>query len=416
MIPRNNVSSPNTDLQPRQRIDSIDALRGFALIGILMVHCMEHFDINFTPVLSSPFWQWIDTAVRNALLFLFAGKAYAVFSLLFGLSFFIQMDSQARKGKDFRLRFLWRLTLLLLLGYLNGVIYMGEFLLIYALLGIFLVPLYKVPTKWLIALTVLLFVQIPDIVRLIALLTGNAPAAPTGSMVWMDAIYDEAYGIFTEGSFRDVIRFNLWESQPARVLWTINASRYPQLLGLFIAGLLIGRSGIYRSEEKMARYSRKALPYGIALFAVCYTVMLLCPSFGLEGYALDAAVLLFKTYANLGMTLIYVSAFVLLYYTTRSRRVLNRLAPFGRMSVTNYMIQSAAGVCLFYGFGANLALTATNLQAMLVGWAIILIQILYSKWWLGRFHYGPVEWLWRTATWFRRVPNRRRQKAPAGFA
>ena len=97
-------------ITPKKRINSIDALRGFALIGIMLLHCMERFDLTLAPVVESPFWQAIDTAVYDSLYFLFSGKSYAMFSLLFGLSFFMQMESQAAKGVDFRGRFLWRLS------------------------------------------------------------------------------------------------------------------------------------------------------------------------------------------------------------------------------------------------------------------------------------------------------------------
>lgn len=109
------------------------------------------------PEIESLFWQKADQIVLGIITFLFAGKAYAIFSLLFGLSFFMQMESEAGKGNDFRLRFIWRLTILLALGYLNGLIYMGEFFVVYAFLGIVLIPLYKVPTKYLVAACIILF-------------------------------------------------------------------------------------------------------------------------------------------------------------------------------------------------------------------------------------------------------------------
>ena len=178
-------------ITPRKRISSIDALRGFALFGILLRHCIEHFDLMYTPELSSPFWQIVDNWTVHIIEFLFAGKAYAIFSLLFGLSFFMQMDSQAEKGIDFRWRFLWRLFLLLILGYVNGLIYMGEFFVVYAILGIFLIPLFKVPTKWLLVTACLLFLQLPDLISFISLLTGSSPNEPTQSVIYMGQLFDK---------------------------------------------------------------------------------------------------------------------------------------------------------------------------------------------------------------------------------
>ena len=107
-------------IQPKPRISSIDALRGFSLIGIVLLHCMEHFDLTSYPEYASALMQKIDMGVYDVIRFFVQGKSYAIFSMLFGLSFFIQMDNQADKGVDFRLRFLWRMALLLVLGYVNG--------------------------------------------------------------------------------------------------------------------------------------------------------------------------------------------------------------------------------------------------------------------------------------------------------
>lgn len=368
---------------------------------------MEHFDLMIVPELASPFWQKIDGMVYEVIAFLFAGKAYAIFSLLFGLSFFMQMDSQADKGVDFRLRFLWRLTLLLALGYLNGIVYMGEFFVVYAILGIFLIPLFKVPTKWLVALIILFFLQIPDVITFVSLLSGNAPNEPTSLVAYMDQLYEECAQLFIHGSLSDVLQFNMWKGQFAKLLWVFNNARYPQLIGLFILGMLIGRYGIHKSEEKMVKYSRMALPYSIGIFAFFYAIVILLPYFGLDGFALRAGTMLFKTYANLGMMLMYVSGFTLLYYNTKARKAMDKMAPVGRMSVTNYMAQGFIGVPLFYGFGLNLAVELSFMECMLVGLAIYAVQLLYSNWWMKRYYYGPVEWLWRTLTWFKVFPFRR---------
>ncbi len=397
----------NTLIAPPKRINSIDALRGFALFGILMFHCMEHFDLMIVPEISSAFWKQVDGWVFETIAFLFAGKAYAIFSLLFGLSFFMQMESQAAKGVDFRWRFLWRLTLLLGLGYINSLIYMGEFFVVYAILGVFLIPLYKVPSKWLAILCVLFFLQIPDIITFVSLLSGNSPNEPSMLVTYMDQLYAESPQVFAHGSFSNVLQFNMWKGLVAKMLWVLNNARYPQLIGLFIVGLLIGRYGIHKSEDKMIYYSKKILPYSIAVFVVFYSIVLLLPNL-FEGFTLRAGVLLFKTYANLGMMLMYVCTFTLLYYKTKMRKAMDYIAPVGRMSVTNYMSQSFIGVPLFYGYGLNLAVQLSFLQCLFIGLAIYILQMLISNWWMKRYYYGPIEWLWRMLTWFKRVPFRRK--------
>jgi putative transmembrane protein len=396
-------------ITPKKRINSIDALRGVALIGIMLLHCMERFDLTLAPVVESPFWQAIDTAVYDSLYFLFSGKSYAMFSLLFGLSFFMQMESQAAKGVDFRGRFLWRLALLFLFGYINGLVYMGEFFMVYAVLGVFLIPLYKVPTRWLLVLCVLLFLQIPAVISFVSLLSDNVANEPTAAAAYMDRLFERAADVFINGSLMDVLSFNTFDGQSAKCLWVFNNFRYLQLLGLFIAGMLIGRQGIHKSEEKMVKYSRLFLPYCLAFWAVFYAVAFLLPVWGVDGFALRVGQTLFKTYGNLGQMMVYFCGFTLLYYRYKGQKVLDRIAPVGRMSVTNYMAQSIVGVSLFYGFGGNFAVEFNYLQSFLLGAAFCVIQIAYSNWWIKRFYYGPMEWLWRSLTWFQVVPLSRRK-------
>ena len=396
-------------ITPKKRINSIDALRGFALIGIMLLHCMERFDLTLAPVVESPFWQAIDTAVYDSLYFLFSGKSYAMFSLLFGLSFFMQMESQAAKGVDFRGRFLWRLALLFLFGYINGLVYMGEFFMVYAVLGVFLIPLYKVPTRWLLVLCILLFLQIPAVISFVSLLSDNVANEPTAAAAYMDRLFERAADVFINGSLMDVLSFNTFDGQSAKCLWVFNNFRYLQLLGLFIAGMLIGRQGIHKSEEKMVKYSRLCLPYCLAFWAVFYAVAFLRPVGGGAGFALRVGQTLFKTYGNLGQMMVYFCGFTLLYYRYKGQKVLDRIAPVGRMSVTNYMAQSIVGVSLFYGFGGNFAVEFNYLQSFLLGAAFCVIQIAYSNWWIKRFYYGPMEWLWRSLTWFQVVPLSRRK-------
>lgn len=125
------------------RLIVVDALRGFAIVSIMLLHNLEHFDFYYFPG-DLPSWMIsLDKGIWNTLFFLFAGKAYAIFALLFGLTFFIQCDNQEKNGKDFRARFAWRLLLLLLFGMINSAFFEGDILSIYAVLGLFLIPVAK---------------------------------------------------------------------------------------------------------------------------------------------------------------------------------------------------------------------------------------------------------------------------------
>jgi uncharacterized protein len=125
------------------RLDLLDALRGFAIVSIMLLHNIEHFDLYFTPD-GAPAWlAAIDRVVWDSMFFLFGGKSYAIFALLFGVTFYLQFQSRAQRGEDFRPRYAWRLTLLLGFGLLNSMVYHGDILSIYAVLGLALIPVAR---------------------------------------------------------------------------------------------------------------------------------------------------------------------------------------------------------------------------------------------------------------------------------
>ena len=130
-----------------ERIQVVDALRGFAIVAILLLHNLEHFDVWYLP---EGFPSWLislDKGIWDTMFFLFSGKAYGIFAVLFGFTFYIMQHNQAKKGKDFRLRFAWRLLLLLGFGIINSAFYQGDILTIYALLGFTLIPVAKLSNK-----------------------------------------------------------------------------------------------------------------------------------------------------------------------------------------------------------------------------------------------------------------------------
>ena len=114
--------------KPNTRIDVADILRGIAIGGIILIHFIEQLNFYVFPEPSSPFWGAVNQGVWDTVFFLLAGKMYAIFAMLFGLSFFIQHDNQAQKGVDFRLRFLWRMVLLFMFGLFDLMFFNGDIL------------------------------------------------------------------------------------------------------------------------------------------------------------------------------------------------------------------------------------------------------------------------------------------------
>src|SRR5574344_2737385 len=141
------------------RVDFVDALRGFAIVSILLLHHLEHFDFYYLPY-DLPLWlKSLDSVIFGVVMFLFSGKSYAIFALLFGFTFNLMDSKQADKGYDFRLRFLWRLFLLLIFGLLNTVFYQGDILNMYALMGLAILPVCRLKDKTVLIIAVILIIQ-----------------------------------------------------------------------------------------------------------------------------------------------------------------------------------------------------------------------------------------------------------------
>lgn len=393
------------------RIDSIDALRGSALLGLFLLHAVEHFEFSVYPP-DAPAWlATLNKQTTAIAYFLFGGKAYAIFAMMFGVSFFIIIDRAAQRGVDFRGRFLWRLCVLAISGYLFGLLYCGEILSMLAILGLPLVFLYKTPTRLLVSLSALLLLQIPFLWQLAMTLIepGYAPLK-----LGVGGFYRKLYPVFEHGGLWEVCKVNTWTGVLARYSWSIENGRYLQMCGLFIWGLLLGRSRIFENPQALARLAWRTFIIGGVAFAALYLAQTSLSSWGLPKVQQGILKKLFSSYANLAQMTVWAGGFVLLYQLTRAGKTLALLIPFGRTSLTCYVVQNAIGVVLFYHFGAGLFRQWGQFYSVLYGIVFFALQLPVMHLWLRHFHYGPFEWLWRSLTMLSfKTPFRKRAATPA---
>jgi uncharacterized protein len=396
-------------LAPNPRIDLIDALRGSALLGILLLHSIEHWDFGGNPQHSAEWLRAFDGRTRDLMFFLFSGKAYAIFAMMFGLSFFIILDRWSQRGIVFQGRFLWRLAVLAIFGYLNAIIFCGDILLIIAVLGVPLVFLYKLGNRALGWITVVLLLQIPSLWETGRVLfdQGYRPPQP---LHW--GIYGRLFGVFSHGTFIDVCRINLWTGRSSSIWWTIETGRYTQMLGLMVGGLLLGRSRVFEDPMRLKRLAKRALFWGLIGFVIIYPVKLHLGAWGLRDMRLNVADNLVSSYCNVAQMAVWAGIFILLFRWAKARSVLQLLAPYGRMSLTCYVTQGIIGIPLFYGYGFALYRFLGSFYSALVGVAIFALQCVAAHLWLKRFHYGPLEWVWRSCTFLSfATPMRKRRQA-----
>lgn len=401
-----------------ERIVAMDALRGFALLGIGLMNIEGMVGPLFAaftgldPSLTGAD-RWAD-----ALLYIFVqGKFYPLFSLLFGMGFAVMMARAQAAGRLFTGVYLRRTLGLLAIGLVHMLlIWSGDVLTLYALIAFALLLLFRntpqsrLP-KWGIALYLLpaLLIGALGVLGSLIQLEPTAAAEMNKAMAeqsrfMADAlvVQREAYGA---GSYAEAVaqRFEDFKMFLGFMLvmgW--------QILGLFLLGAWFVRSGaIARPGEFPQLYARLrwiALPLGLAMMLVSFRLL---PShdFGRMDVVWGLATGLLQVGGAL-MGLGYLAWIVRGLQSSVWAPKLGVLAPAGRMALTHYLLQSIVCTLIFYGYG--LGYFEQLPRAWQVPFVLVLyaLQVALSHWWLRRFRFGPAEWLWRTLTYLRLQPMR----------
>lgn len=382
------------------RVDVADVLRGLAVMGIIILHSIEHFNFYYFPE-NVPF-EWMkftDRIIWDGLFFTFGGKAYAVFALLFGFSFFIQNDNQLRRGKDFRLRFLWRLTLLFIIGQFNASFFTGEILTMYAVIGIVLPICCKLSDRTVAIIGTLLILQPLDWGKVIyALIDPSYTAGPSLGNYY----FGVAYEVQKSGTFLETLRMNIWEGQLANFTWAFEHGRIMQTAGLFLFGMLVGRKRLFLHSVSTEQLWFKSLGIALLCFFPLYGLNNLLPGFISRAALLTPLQLIISSLSNLSFMVILVTGGLLTFYRVKDRSFLMRFTTYGKMSMTNYIGQSLIGSLLFYHWGFFLGRYMGVTYSFIFGIVFVLFQMAFCSWWLKSHKHGPFEGLWKRLTWIRK--------------
>lgn len=381
---------------PNTRIDVADILRGIAIGGIILIHFIEQLNFYVFPEPSNPFWGAVNQGVWDTVFFLLAGKMYAIFAMLFGLSFFIQHDNQAQRGVDFRPRFLWRMVLLFLFGIFDLLFFNGDILCVYAACGVLIIPLIRASDKVLKFIAFLLLLQPIELIYIIiGAFDPSASPLDLGSMEHfnMVAVAQE------HGSIIDVAVAGFLHGQQINFLWAIENGRLTQTIFFFLVGIMLGRKRLFYNEGNNLAFWKKVLKGAAVAFVILTPLYFLVPKQFESACISNSLNVMLNMWKNLAMMLMIVSGTTLLYYTTSAKNWLIKIAPYGKMSLTNYLSQSIFGAMLFYNWGFGLYRYCGHTAALLMGAAFIILQYIFCKWWLKNHKRGPFEELWARLTW-----------------
>jgi uncharacterized protein len=407
-------------VQQAERIQLVDILRGFALFGILLVNM-----VIFTRPIQSivlpiePATPWFDYAAEWLIHFLGEGKFYSLFSFLFGLGLTLQMTRIEGRGGRFVPLYARRLLILLGIGLVHAfLIWVGDILIIYALLGFVLLLFRKAkPRTLLIWIVILLLIPLlfnAAMTGLIAL----GRSVPEGAeqidqtFVQVEAGYrtdvQRAYETYANGSFSEITAQRVYDYLNFSLTGTLFALGF-NVLAMFLLGLYFGRPQIFQNLEANRPLFRKLLVWGLIVGLIgnaIYATLIMSVSRFEPSWALLLATISQGIGAPM-LCLAYISAFALLTGIPLWHQRLKVLAPVGQMALTNYLFQSILCTLIFYGYGLGLFGKVGTALGIALTIVIYLLQIPVSHWWMKRFRYGPAEWLWRSLTYWQLQPMRR---------
>ena len=395
----------------QERIEILDVLRGLAVCGILIGNMQWFSGYGMMPPSVARQSPFADQLTHFLVHFFVEGKFYSIFSFLFGFGFALQIARAEERGdlkaSLFKRRLVWLLVIGLLHAYL---LWSGDILSIYALMGFLLILFRKKPNgallKWAFVLLVI------PILTYILLYILFVAFVPPEAVAKLDAaqidFWKESVRKVPQSSYLQIITGYNLKMIAGRYASLVLEMRLPKILAMFLLGFYAYRRGFFQNLSSHQSFIRRVLIYGLILglagnvafaaFAGAEAVLPPSPAgiVGVISYAFGIPAL------ALGL----IALVVTLWQKAAWRRLLVFLAPVGRMALTNYLLQTVICVLIFYGYGFGQFGRFGATTATLIALAIFLFQILISALWLKYFSYGPMEWIWRQLTYRRRLSLR----------
>jgi uncharacterized protein len=383
-------------VKPGERIDALDIVRGFALLGVLAMNMLAFAGPTY---LAAP-WEisttWWDRLTELALLTGAESAFYSIFSILFGLGFALQIERALARGQS-RWLFARRMLVLLTVGVGHAFfIWDGDILLPYATTGLVLLAFARTPAdktlRWAIGLGAAMFIVAGSLMSLSLLDDYEATTAAD--------VADEV-ALLQDGSFIAVA-----DSRLSDAVWVVVPTliSVPWFLALFLTGAWLMRSGRVADWRNQGPFLKSVLRVSVPVAVVAKGLYGLLILAGEQEVAEAMALPVSNMVGGPALGITYASLVVLaLQNGGAAARALGHLAPVGRMALTNYLSQSLIAVTFFYGWGLGFYGRWGPAVGLLLTVALFAIQIVWSRLWLSRFKFGPAEWAWRTLTYGRPI-------------
>lgn len=376
-------------IEQSKRTAIVDILRGWALLGVAIGNYVDFLYIGVPHKINNSILSEILQTINR---YFFAAKSWTLLTLLFGYGFAILINNVAAKGKNPITFFSWRMILLFVLAFINSSFWLGDILKDYAFLGLVLLLFYKCSAKTLSIICAILFVSIPFIMAYVNGFKIEHPEIATNP---------EYLKLYHSGNWLGFFRFNLLASFYEQIIvpgYAITA--HIVMLACMLFGFLLQKLDFFNRLNEL----KKLLKYVFVTSLITAVVIAIVFNLAII-YKASFLKFFHPLYWLVLSTMIFIATGIcLLYKNGKLKTVFIYFSAGGKMTLTNYMTQSVLAAFIFSGVGLNIGDTMPYWFYFSLAIFIFILQLFISKWWLSKYNYGPIEWLWRSASYRKIFP------------
>ncbi|UJW57787.1 DUF418 domain-containing protein [Bacillus sp. A116_S68] len=396
-----------------ERVDELDMIRGFALLGILVAN-MPFFGSSFVYSILANDRLWTEgyhIFAEGFIHFFATSKFFTMFSFLFGLGFVIFLERAAEKTKHPRRLFLRRLFFLLIFGLIHAFgIWYGDILVLYAITGVLLLLFHKAKPKtviiWafcLIGLPALLF----TFLAFLMYVARDMIPADIEGISYGTELAEQAFAAYSSGSVSEIFAQRAFDY---RFMFSSNIFMLPIVLGMFLFGVYIAKTKKHTNISEHLSFYQKVWVWSLIIgFPVNILFVYSYFSQGPDNMAASLAYTASTMVSGPALCFFYMTTIVLLVQKGWGKLFVP-LKAVGRMALSNYLCQSIVCTLIFYNYGLGLFGEVGPLIWLFIAIILFAGQIILSHMWLKRFRFGPAEWAWRSLTYGRIQPLKMRSK------
>ncbi|MBE1555050.1 DUF418 domain-containing protein [Sporosarcina limicola] len=379
------------------RVESIDMLRGFALLGIFVAN-MLYFQLPY--LYMDPF-TWFsepsDVAMFKGIKIFVEGSFYPIFAILFGYGVNMQYEKAAALGNPFAPIMARRFGIMLLFGLFHALfIWYGDILFTYALMGFIMIAFVRIPKKWMLPIASVLYI-VPSGLTYVGLYYLNKmdPDALREGYANIQQI-ELSISAYAKGTYGEIFAFRFSE-------WIVYGLGSSLMAFFFILPLIMMGAGLSKWKVIERAGEMKGKIVGVTVVALAGGIWLKAIPF-IGAPTIDAITLQMQ-FGGPILAAGYVGIMLLLCQIPLFRTVFRPVSKAGRMSLTTYITQSIIATTIFYAYGFGLYGKLDLATGTWIAVGVFAIQVIFAELWLSKFKMGPLEWVWRKATYGKKLPR-----------